>query len=40
MRKLLPETLRDGHAYAQPGDQENKNWNWIIYRKAKPLGQD
>lgn len=39
MRNILPETLRDGDAHAQPGDQESTNWDWITHRKAKTIGQ-
>ena len=38
IRNILPETLRDGDAYAEPGDQELSNWDWLSISNAKNLG--
>lgn len=38
MRKILPETLRDCDAHAQPGEQGHNNWDWLSDKKAKNLG--
>lgn len=39
LRSILPETLRDGDAHVQPGEQEPSNWDWISARNMKNLGQ-
>ena len=39
LREILPETFRDGDAHAQPGEQEQSNWDWSYARKANGLGQ-
>lgn len=35
LREILPEILREGDAYAQPGEQES-NWGWLSPRPKNP----
>lgn len=38
LRKIIPETIRDGDVHVQPGEQDQSSWEWKS-KKPKGLGQ-